>query len=82
MNDLAPEKIHEEVKAQYGRIADNSRLRIAASCCGDSADSSCCGADDDQAVELFANLYQADTTWLPDEVTGLSLGCGGAAQGL
>jgi 2-polyprenyl-3-methyl-5-hydroxy-6-metoxy-1,4-benzoquinol methylase len=76
MNDLAPDKIHEEVKARYGRIADEFKVEVNASCCGDTVDNDCCGADDDQAVELFANLYQADTNWLPDEVTGMSLGCG------
>ena len=25
---------------------------------------------------LYGNLYTADTSWLPAEVTGLSLGCG------
>jgi SAM-dependent methyltransferase len=76
MNDLAPDKIHEEVKARYGRIADEFKLDVTSSCCSDSVDNDCCGADSDQAVELFANLYQADTAWLPDEVTGMSLGCG------
>lgn len=71
MSELTPEKIHEEVKAHYGRIADEFKLDVAASCCGDGSASSCC--DDDA---LFGNLYQTDTGWLPEDVTGLSLGCG------
>jgi SAM-dependent methyltransferase len=76
MTTLTPDKIHEEVKARYGRIADEFKLEVNASCCGDSVDNDCCGSDSDQAIELFTNLYQADTNWLPDEVTGMSLGCG------
>ncbi|MCB9421917.1 MAG: arsenite methyltransferase [Ardenticatenaceae bacterium] len=76
MSNLSPDKIHEEVKAKYGRIADEFKVEVSASCCRDSVDNDCCGADNDQAVEMFANLYQADTNWLPDEVTGMSLGCG------
>lgn len=76
MSDLTPDKIYEEVKAKYGRIADEFKVEVNTSCCGDSVDNDCCGAGSDQAVELFANLYQADTNWLPDEVTGISLGCG------
>jgi len=76
MSNLTPDKIHEEVKTRYGRIADGFKVEVSASCCSDTVDNGCCGSDNDQAVELFANLYKADTTWLPDEVTGLSLGCG------
>ncbi len=80
MTTLSPEKIHEEVKERYGRLADEFdnkfTVEINASCCNDTEDNACCGSDADQAVELFANLYQADTNWLPDEVTGMSLGCG------
>ncbi len=78
MTTLSPDKIHEEVKARYGRLADEFKVEVSASCCSDdnAADNSCCEAGDDQAVALFADLYKADTTWLPDEVTGMSLGCG------
>lgn len=78
MTTLTPEKIHEEVKATYGRLADEFKVDVTASCCSDSdaVDNPCCEADDDRAVALFADLYKADTAWLPDEVTGMSLGCG------
>lgn len=54
--------IHETVKSHYGRIA--TETETAASCCDEGP---CC---DDEA------LYTADTSWLPQSVTGLSLGCG------
>ncbi len=70
MTTLTPDKIHEEVKARYGRIAEEFQLETAAACCGDEADT-CCSEGD-----MFSDLYQADTSWLPEDVTGLSLGCG------
>ncbi len=76
MITLTPDRIHEEVKARYGRIAEEFQVEASGSCCADAVDNSCCGEDNDQAVELFANLYTADTEWLPDEVTGMALGCG------
>lgn len=61
------EQIHAEVQARYGRIAEAFTPEVAASCCGDdSAGAGCCSN----------GLYTADTSWLPDDVTGLSLGCG------
>lgn len=77
MNQLTPEQIHEEVQARYGRIAADFKLDVqAASCCDSTADTACCGADESQYDALFQNLYHADTSWLPQDVTGLSLGCG------
>ena len=73
MQDLTPDQIHEEVKAKYGRLADSFSVQVASSCCGSGEESGCCGADE---PALFNNLYTADTSWLPEDVTGLSLGCG------
>ena len=74
MNDLAANQIHEEVKARYGRLADEFKIEVASSCCSPNADErGCCDVDEDA---LFSNLYTADTGWLPEDVTGLSLGCG------
>ena len=64
---LTQEQIHEEVQDRYAKIADNFQPQIAASCCGDDTAASCC----DQVT-----LYDVDTSWLPEDVTGLSLGCG------
>ncbi|MFO7679469.1 MAG: arsenite methyltransferase [Chloroflexota bacterium] len=73
MNELTADQIHEEVKTRYGRLADEFKIDVAASCCTPGSETGCCGADEDA---LFSNLYTADTGWLPDDVTGLSLGCG------
>ncbi len=73
MNELTPEKIYEEVMVRYGRLADEFKVELSASCCSPEAETGCCGADEEA---LFHNLYQADTGWLPADVTGLSLGCG------
>ncbi|MCA9935384.1 MAG: arsenite methyltransferase [Ardenticatenaceae bacterium] len=76
MTQLTPEQIHEEVQTRYGRIADEFKLDVSASCCGETVDNTCCGAEDAEYEALFSNLYQSDTSWLPDDVTALSLGCG------
>lgn len=77
MTQLTPEQIHEEVQARYGRIADEFKLDLqTAACCGDGVNNTCCGSDDAQYDTLFSNLYSADTGWLPEDVTALSLGCG------
>lgn len=63
--------IHQVVQERYGAIA----LGTSASCCGpsDGAGGSCCGDDDCGSVAL----YDAETlASLPEEVTGVSLGCG------
>ncbi len=75
-------QIHEAVRERYGLLAVNG-----GGCCGEG---DCCGvsaadvalaagvtstADVDLNL-LYGDLYTADTSWLPQEVTGLSLGCG------
>lgn len=69
MTTLTNEQIHEEVKARYGRLADEFKVTVVAeddgSCC-DSSSEAACGAD----------LYDVDLSNLPVDVTGLSLGCG------
>lgn len=76
MTDLTPNQIHAEVQARYGRIAEEFKLALSASCCGDGDHNPCCDQEDAQYAALFNNLYSADTSWLPEDVTGLSLGCG------
>jgi SAM-dependent methyltransferase len=73
MNELTADQIHEEVKERYGRLADEFKVEVAASCCSPEANTGCCDVDEEA---LFSNLYNADTSWLPEDVTGLSLGCG------
>ncbi|GAB4282234.1 MAG: arsenite methyltransferase [Candidatus Promineifilaceae bacterium] len=60
---MKSEAVHEAVLARYGRIATEFEVQTEAACCDDGQ---CCSGD----------LYEADITWLPDDVTGLSLGCG------
>ncbi len=67
-------QVYEAVRERYGQLASGAS---DASCCGSGSD--CCGdsAGVDVTLDsLYGSLYTADTAWLPDEVTGLSLGCG------
>ena len=64
MTTVTADQIHEEVQAHYGRIADTFTADKAA-CCG-PGEGDCCGNE----------LYTTDLSELPNDVTGLSLGCG------
>jgi SAM-dependent methyltransferase len=66
MTIVSPDQIHKEVQARYGRIADEFKLKV-------QNDASCCDSEDDYCG---ADLYDTDLTTLPEDVTGLSLGCG------
>ncbi len=69
------ETIREAVKDRYARLAEQPLTVTAAESCCDSGD--CCGSNDDAALDsLYRDIYTADTSWLPVDVTGLSLGCG------
>lgn len=68
---LSNEQIHGEVKARYGRIADDFKLTVLA-----EESSSCCASDGSSGDYCGAELYDTDLTDLPQDVTGLSLGCG------
>ena len=61
--------IREAVRERYATIASGGDCCGAGDCCGEAA-------VDVTLESLYGNLYTADTTWLPLEVTGLSLGCG------
>jgi len=67
MTTLSSEQIHEEVRQRYGRIADEFKLEVKGSCCETSSTSDCCSSSE---------LYDLDISTLPEDVTGLSLGCG------
>lgn len=70
----SPEQVREVVKERYARLAVQPLGQAATdSCC---ADDGCCGQSDAEMAALYGQLYSADTSWLPVEVTGLSLGCG------
>jgi SAM-dependent methyltransferase len=72
------EDIRSHVRERYGKIAAASSDEPAACCGPESANSGCCGPDSGVAIDQVAVLYDqaADAAELPDEVTGLSLGCG------
>lgn len=80
--DHNAEQVHEAVRERYARLAVDA---VDGGCC--SSDGNCCGSSADVTLaevelrgekldEIYGNLYTADTKWLPQEVTGLSLGCG------
>jgi len=69
----AAQQVRDAVREHYALAAGSG------SCC----DGDCCSAAPTNAAtvdvaldSLYGNLYTADTSWLPAEVTGLSLGCG------
>ena len=77
--DEQTEDIRIHVRQRYGKIAAETQVDQVASCCGpeDSGDS-CCGPEATVNIDQLAILYDQapDAAELPDEVTGLSLGCG------
>jgi arsenite methyltransferase len=74
-NSEKPADIRTTVREHYGKAAAGFTPKTQASCCG-PASSSCCGPQD--AVDITASkLYPlSELETLPDEVTGLSMGCG------
>jgi SAM-dependent methyltransferase len=64
---ILTDQVHQEVRSHYSRIVDERLAFSSVSCCSGEAGASCCESE---------QLYEADTTWLPEDVTGLSLGCG------
>jgi len=70
-----PADIRTAVRQHYGEAAASFQPKASSSCCG-PASSSCCGSS--EAVDLTANkLYPiSELETLPEEVTGLSMGCG------
>ena len=65
------------VRERYGKIAQDFSPEVTASCCSPAAsESSCCGPEASATVISADQLYEMDVSELPDEVSGLSLGCG------
>jgi SAM-dependent methyltransferase len=64
--------IHSVVRERYGKIAESFQPSKSASCCG-PASSNCCSDQTDGFVKLYES---PEAAFLPEEVTGLSLGCG------
>lgn len=61
------------VRERYGKIAEEFQPTSSASCGCAPSDSDCCGGETSSSVRFYDT---PDAAALPDEVTGLSLGCG------
>lgn len=72
-NKQADPDIHAHVRERYGKIAEDFQGTQNASCgCGPAA-GDCCSDNTSNVVRLYEIPDAVD---LPEEVTGLSLGCG------
>src|SRR4030042_7202312 len=69
------EDIHAAVRQHYGEAAASFQPKASSSCCGPAQSSCGCSSE---AVDLTARkLYPlSELSELPEEVTGLSMGCG------
>ncbi|MBO0832725.1 MAG: arsenite methyltransferase [Actinobacteria bacterium] len=83
MADQSSTDLREEVRARYGEAARavlNPKPGVTASCCGASANESCCGTGSvalDTAGGISEHLYrEGETDGLPEEAVLASLGCG------
>ncbi len=70
--------IRTQVRDHYGSIAAEFEAIGGAACCGpDESSCGCSPATGVNDIELVSKIYEnPDVESLPDEVTGLSLGCG------
>jgi arsenite methyltransferase len=72
--------VRSAVRQHYGQIAENFQPKQRASCgCNPPATStsSCCGPDTSATINSNLPIYETpDAANLPEEVAGLSLGCG------
>jgi ubiquinone/menaquinone biosynthesis C-methylase UbiE len=62
--------IRKAVRERYGQYAADFEPAAGADCGCD------CGCESDSAMDRVAQMYDADVTELPEDVTGISLGCG------
>lgn len=65
--------IRSAVRDRYGQIAETGKAAEASGCCGEV---SCCGGDVAQLAPVQMLYDDPGVADLPEEVTGLSLGCG------
>ena len=70
--------VRSEVRKHYGKIAEEFTGNVAASCCGPSESScGCSPSDGSDQISLVSQIYETtNVDTLPEDVTGLSLGCG------
>jgi arsenite methyltransferase len=72
--NINQQEIRNKVREHYGGLASNFSLTTQASCCGSTPELDCCGPSDaDSFIQLYEDPAIAN---LPEDVTGLSLGCG------
>jgi SAM-dependent methyltransferase len=79
MTTQTPNDIRTTVREHYGQIASTFQPSQRASCgCNTSAStSSCCGGGSTTTISPDLPIYETtDVNALPEDVTGLSLGCG------
>jgi SAM-dependent methyltransferase len=75
--DVSPEEIRSQVRQRYGKIVTDFSVEGSASCCGPEQSTSCCGPEEAIDIDLVSKLYEApEVSELPEDVTGISLGCG------
>jgi SAM-dependent methyltransferase len=76
-NNQTSKDVHSTVREHYGQIAAGFKASKTAGCgckSGEPVNTSCC---DSQTVSSQLKIYEtADASALPEDVTGLSLGCG------
>jgi ubiquinone/menaquinone biosynthesis C-methylase UbiE len=72
--NISEHEILNQVREHYGGLASNFSPTTQASCCSSTPDLDCCSpAEEDSFVKLYEDPEIAN---LPEDVTGLSLGCG------
>ena len=67
-----PKDIRSAVRQRYGEIASTFKPSAGASCCAPSS-SECCSSPTSSSIQFYETPEAAK---LPEDVTGLSLGCG------
>lgn len=76
--NTSSEDVRSQVRQHYGGLVTEFEVEGATSCCGPAEDTSCgCGPAEAVDIDMVSKLYQAeDLADLPEDVTGISLGCG------
>ena len=72
--NINQQEVRKQVREHYGGLASNFSPTTQASCCSSTPELDCCGPiDTDSFIQLYEDPEIAN---LPEDVTGLSLGCG------
>jgi len=67
------DEVRRHVRARYAQIAESFTDQMVANCGCGTASVECCSTTGSQSIQLYEDAAVID---LPQEVTGLSLGCG------